>query len=331
MRKTAAVVDTLAALETITLDELVAVDKTYETRIQLRRQIMTEHPSTLDSRPGCEAAVYEFYDWMTKTYLPGRFPSMYSLLGDEGKLPARLRNRVTGEDIPLRPASVREALYTIGAHVDTDFLILLPSDEDGKYHLEAFVTCFPSGFSTLEKLGMPLAAIHKPVPGYAAKLEKSMDRFFATIPIGKIVRRANWTVTTNDVLYSEGGTHLYAEEHVDNKDSQSETNKAGSNEKTLDVTSPDIKDEIERQKLNVKVPDCRLRCERQTLHRLPATKALVFGFKTYQYELADVKSEGSGEDLASAIEGFAKGSVPEMEFYKRGVVWGEAVKNYLRS
>lgn len=74
-----------------------------------------------------------------------------------------------------------------------------------------------------------------------------------------------------------------------------------------------------------------LRCERQTLHRLPQTKALVFAFKTYLYPLREIKEEGKGEELAAAIEGLETGSVPQMMFYKRGVVWGEAVKRFLRS
>jgi len=79
-----------------------------------------------------------------------------------------------------------------------------------------------------------------------------------------------------------------------------------------------------------------LRIEAQTLHRLPQTRALVFSFKTYLYPLGDIKDEtGDGgedvaEELAQAIEGLQKGSVPEMWTYKRGVVWGERVIEFLR-
>lgn len=79
------------------------------------------------------------------------------------------------------------------------------------------------------------------------------------------------------------------------------------------------------------IPDCRLRTERQMLWRLPKTRALVFSFKTYLDTLEEVKAEGSGEDLAAAIEGLKAGSVPEMYFYKRGVIWGERVKEFLRA
>ncbi|GAB7349911.1 hypothetical protein MBLNU459_g0600t1 [Dothideomycetes sp. NU459] len=299
-------------LENTNLSDLVAVDETYEDRIQLRRRILAEHSSTTGTRPGCDAAVIEFYDWMMGVYLPQRYPTMYELGGKADS--TFLRNLVTDETIPLHVGSTREALRIIGSHVDTDFLFLLPSGEDQKYHLEAFVTCFPSGFSTLDKLGLPLAAIHTPVPGYAAKLEKSMDRFFGNLPAGRIVKRANWSVTTNDLLFAESGNHLY-----------------GKNEKTLDATSATVEDDIARQKKEVQVDQCRLRCERQTLHRLPKSNALVFAFKTYQYKLAEVKAEGSGEDLANAISGLGSGSVPQMMYYKRGVVWGDAVREYLLS
>jgi hypothetical protein len=74
-----------------------------------------------------------------------------------------------------------------------------------------------------------------------------------------------------------------------------------------------------------------IRCERQTLHRLPKSKALVFAFKTYLYPLKEIKEEGSGEELAAAIDGLKSGNVPEMHFYKRGAEWGKAVKEYLRN
>ena len=71
-----------------------------------------------------------------------------------------------------------------------------------------------------------------------------------------------------------------------------------------------------------------LRCERQLLHRLPNTKALVFNFKTYLYAIREIKEEALDPKLADAIEGLRTGSVPQMWFYKRGVVWGEKVAEF---
>ena len=88
---------------------------------------------------------------------------------------------------------------------------------------------------------------------------------------------------------------------------------------------------IAAQREGLKVEEMRLRCELQTLHRLPATGALVFAFKTYTYGLGEVKAEeGMAEALAEATEGFKKGSVPEMSVYKREAVWGDAVREFLR-
>jgi len=74
-----------------------------------------------------------------------------------------------------------------------------------------------------------------------------------------------------------------------------------------------------------------VRSERQTLHRLPKSRALVFAFKTYLYPIQQIKEEGLSEELAQAIDGLKAGNVPQMHFYKRGAVWGQAVKKYLRS
>jgi len=58
---------------------------------------------------------------------------------------------------------------------------------------------------------------------------------------------------------------------------------------------------------------------------------LVFAFKTFQYLIRQIKEGRNGELLARAIEGLSEGSVLRMVYYKRGVVWGETVKNFLRS
>lgn len=58
---------------------------------------------------------------------------------------------------------------------------------------------------------------------------------------------------------------------------------------------------------------------------------MVFGFHTYTYPIKQIKEEGLGEDLATAIDGLNGGSIPQIYGYKRGPVWGEAVKAYLRS
>ncbi|KAH6671343.1 hypothetical protein B0J14DRAFT_618636 [Halenospora varia] len=281
-------------LSNSTLSELIEVDHTYLSRLDIRKQILKDHHDiAIQASPAIKPAIDELYIWLTRTYLPTRFPTMFSW-SDLGVI-----NRATGLILPIEPpADPVHTFEILGENVDNDLLLLLPSEDGDGYVLKGYVTCFPAGFNTKEKFEKKLRDIHEPVPGYKEKLEKSMDRFFDKLEIGKVVKRSNWSITTHGRLFAASGNHLYEGE------------------------IPEIEE--------VDLENTFLRCERQTLHRLPKTRALVFSFKTYMYALEDIKEEGLGEDLANAIDGLKEGSVPTMHFYKRGVIWGEAVKAYLR-
>jgi hypothetical protein len=160
------------ALETTTLSDLIPIDNTYLSRCTLRRTLIkTERHEVLACNYKAVPAVLELYTWLTSTYLPMRFPSIYTLTDDE------LLNNLTRDSLPLHlPASVpsaEHALELLGSNIDDEFLFLLPSSrppsDGGKYRLEAFINCFPSGFNTRSKLNMLLSDIHGPVPGYAQK------------------------------------------------------------------------------------------------------------------------------------------------------------------
>lgn len=73
-----------------------------------------------------------------------------------------------------------------------------------------------------------------------------------------------------------------------------------------------------------------VRCELQTLSRLPKSHSILFSFKTYLYPLKEIKAEGMGSALADAIEGLKKGNCPGMWKYKSAVRWGKPVCEYLR-
>ncbi|KIX03354.1 uncharacterized protein Z518_06906 [Rhinocladiella mackenziei CBS 650.93] len=301
-----------SALENLDPSDLLLMDKNYADRIAYRKRIMAEHGEhvvNVNDDMRTRPAVVELYIFLMGTYLPLRFPKMFKLHEtdyEQGKT-FMLENLVTKELFPARPTPqtpTTQLLNTLGRTVDEDILFLLPEEDsdDPKYILEAYVVVCASGFDPAAKIGKRLAAIHGPVPGYSAKLEGSMDRFFAKLEVGKYVKRVNWAVTTNTELYAAGAgtTHAHEGDHVEELD-------------TIDVDKTFV------------------RSERQTLHRLPKSKALVFAFKTYLYPISQIKEEGSGEELATAIDGLKAGNVPQMHFYKRGVVWGEAVKRYLRS
>jgi hypothetical protein len=52
------------------------------------------------------------------------------------------------------------------------------------------------------------------------------------------------------------------------------------------------------------------------------------------YPLTEIRGEEGGKvarDLCEAIDGLTRGNVPEMVRYKRAVVWGDKVREFLRS
>ncbi|KAJ5158609.1 Protein of unknown function DUF3445 [Penicillium coprophilum] len=304
------------ALENLDPSELIQMDKTYKDRVTLRKSVLDQNhdivvainnEKTPDEDPRIRPAINELYNFVLEKYLPTRYPSMFRL-NAEGSL---FQNLVTGATWPtaLSPATPTiRALEILSQTVDEDFLILLPeispdSEDQPRYVLQAYATCFPAGFNTREKLGLRLSDIHGPVPGYHEKIGRSMDKFFARIQVGKFVKRVNWSITIDTGLFAAfGETHAVS----------------GKKEEAIEVG-----------KLNV--DQTVLRCERQTLHRLPVSKALVFTVHTYVYPVRQLKDEGSGEDLANAVDGLKRGNVPEIHTYKKGDVWGEALKDFLRA
>ena len=208
------------------------MDKTYHDRIKHRRGIIEQKPSIavgVNKDAVIRPAVMELYTFLTGTYLPLRYPSMFKIYHtdfDTGK-DSVLRNLVTGEILPTRATgqstTTLSLLRFLGRHLDEDLLLLLPEKnadgrpkKDAKYMLEAYVSCFPCGFNPAEKLGKKFRDVHGPVPGYAQKLEASMDRFFARLEQGTYVKRANWSISMDGELFQPGlGTnHVSAGDEV---------------------------------------------------------------------------------------------------------------------
>ncbi|GAA4761583.1 hypothetical protein GCM10023219_02090 [Stakelama sediminis] len=123
-------------------------------------------------------------------------------------------------------------------------LCLLAPGADGQYRLIAAALGFPTDWRLADKMGRPLTAIHAPIHGYAEQLAAGVDHFFATLKAGAIFGRANWFIVASDdwrYLPTDDPATRFAHVTADN---------AG---RAL-----------------------FLRCERQTLRRLPETGAVLF-------------------------------------------------------
>ncbi len=125
-----------------------------------------------------------------------------------------------------------------------DLCLLQAEQPEGPYCLTAAALAFPTDWRLEEKMGRPLLAIHEPIHGYAEQLARGVDHFFATLKAEQIFGRANWFVVANDnwrYMPTDDPATRFAH-----------------------VTAENAGDTL------------FLRCERQTLRRLPETGAVLF-------------------------------------------------------
>lgn len=181
------------AIENATVSELIEIDSNYLDRINLRKQLIAEHPQeVLAALDVSKQAIDEFYSWLVGTYLPTRYATLFELRTNPESSVTELFNHATTEYTSLIPRDEPKAsLAALGGLVEDDLLFLMPADDGDGYQLKAFVTCFPNGFRTSKKLDLKLRDIHVPVPGYREKLQMSMDRWFNRLQVGTFVRRYN--------------------------------------------------------------------------------------------------------------------------------------------
>jgi hypothetical protein len=170
-----------------------------------------------------------------------------------------------------------------------DWLILLP--QQGAHVLVAGALAFPTDWHLPEKMGLPLAGIHAPIPRYADRLAAGVDHVFQTLAPDRLLRRANWNLLETDTLrYLPGQPAIDRFGHV---------------------TAANAGDTL------------FLRIERQSLRRLPESGAAVFGIGIYIEPLAALPVT-LVQDLARAVA-----AVPADEAVRRGIpAYGAALAAY---
>ena len=140
-----------------------------------------------------------------------------------------------------RRVSVNAAPFAVLAQLlQEDLIIHQPM---GDVHgMTAALLCFPASWTLAQKIGKPLVAIHTPVAEYDSNLAKRVQRLFDGIQVGMPVWRANLLPYDDATLY--------------------QPREEGNPRPVGSAQSP-----FERS-------------ERQTLFRLPQTRAVVFAIHT---------------------------------------------------
>jgi hypothetical protein len=184
------------------------------------------------------------------------------------------------------------AIDLAGRLVQEDFCLMAPGP--GGYTLEAASLCFPSRWRLCEKLGQPMSIIHDPVPGFGDKLARPVDRFFDHLGVDRPVWRVNWSLNDDPTLFQP----------VRRQDA--DTDEA--------ITVENAGDRL------------FIRCERQTLRRLPECGWILFTIKTYVDPIASLAGRpDAAAGLASAVRQLPEGT----RRYKNVAPYQEALLDYL--
>ncbi|KAK5046115.1 hypothetical protein LTR84_008572 [Exophiala bonariae] len=281
-----------------TINNIVHIDCNYLSRIETRRRLPAVRPEILACYPDAEPAVRELYTYLVQIFLPERYPTIFVQSWNS----QTLENKITGDGLPFTcPRDILQALQLLNAHVDDDFLFTLPSKrtdgaEGEEFFLRALVWAFPNRSEPSKRIGRSMKALHVRVPKYAEKLDVSMDRYFSRLETGQVVVRSNWGVS---IKASQTSSQLTDADYL--------------SEPSGDVSIDKI----------------FVRCELQTLFKLPASGARVLSIHEYVYPLQDIIDDGQAQAMLEAIDGLKKGNVPEIWNYKRASTWSDQVKKLL--
>jgi dimethylamine monooxygenase subunit A len=164
-----------------------------------------------------------------------------------------------------------------------DMCLLAPNDGESFYRLIGAAVAWPTDWHPADKLGLPLVAMHAPIQGYQQQLASSVDHFMGRLKPGKIFGRCNWFVSPTRAL------------RWINTQPPSET--------FAHVTAQNAGEML------------FVRCERQTLRRLPETGAILFTIGVYVASLGSLGADNVSR-MAHSLD-----TIPPEEAERRGARW----------
>lgn len=220
----------------------------------------------LDAMP----AALELLEDLTD-YLPARYPTLFQ------RTSTGIKNLWSGESFNVvDQQSLEHDPMTICSRLIQDDLALMIEQPDGQYRLLSGSILLPGFWKLADKFGMTLSDIHTSgnVPHFREKLERGMTKFFQRLKCDEFYARNNYYIQVDESLpwsYSIG-----SEDGDTISWSTAEKNKAISHH--------------------------WFRSERQTLRRLPKTRAICFTIRTYFHPVTEVVNEDYVPGrLASAV------------------------------
>jgi dimethylamine monooxygenase subunit A len=285
-------------LKPLQLADWIEIDAEFERELELKSQLLEQrHADVFVSLPSSLPAQREVLDLLVN-HLCEYFPERYRQHNDQ------LQNLSSEQVWEIVQPNHRSPMQSgpepleLASRLVQEDLCLMEQVEAGSinapYMLTAASVCFPSRWELQPKLGKPLTQIHQPVPAYDQKLANPVDQFFARLKSNHPVYRLNWSIVDSP--------DLFLESRFDTQPNPAIT--AANAGETL-----------------------WLRVERQTLRRLPQTKAILFTIRTYINPLATCCDPATATQLNHAIQ-----QIPTaMQAYKSLAPIREALLSYLET
>lgn len=233
-------------------DWWLEVDHLYVSRVKERQELFRKYGGkVLDFLPGSELACKELMEMCLQFYC-ARFPAYFSLSSDK----STFHNRLLQTETDIKSI---HPLHVLLNNVPEDFAIVLRNEKDGMYYFRAGVICSSLGWNVGTKIGMSMQEIHTPIPDYKEKMSFSMDRYFSKMPTNQPIQRGSWGLEIGTPLFMPPGDP---------------------HEKLRDI-----------QKEDLRIDECHLRVDWQTLRRLPLSAGVVFNFTALFTPVTEFRDE----------------------------------------
>lgn len=143
-----------------------------------------------------------------------------------------------------------DPLQTLARALPQDLCVLTSVDD--RWTLTAAAVCFTSRWNLSSKIGCDLNQIHAPVPGYEQRIAAAVDHVMNRLGTDQVLQRSNWTLLDTDELH--------------------------------------LPEPAQSRPVTGDVWDLRwLRIERQSLHRLTDTDAVIFTIDTRVYRVDELE------------------------------------------
>ncbi len=278
------------------------IDDDYVTEMHEKsRRLREEYADVFIALPGSETGQAETLELLLE-HLAACYPSFFRISGRNGGSDAtadgldssgRIENLINGQVWCV--GDFAHAPLDLAARLIQEDLCLMSPDGTGTYVLTAGSVCFPLRWELRDKMGLPMAAIHHPVPGYDEKLAGPADRYMSGLKPHKPSWRCNWSIVDAPDLY------LKQRRHKQGFDASITADNAGAK--------------------------LWIRSERQTLRKLPRSGDVLFTIRTYIRPLSVLESLPTvAAGLVQALDKLP----PEMRSYKNQLPIRDALLAYLR-